>query len=154
MRYTGITVGDRNPLKRYLQRRRLRDAVSVLAHLDEDFSGDVLDFGGGSGELSKMLAARFPDARVFCYEPMPEIFEEAARNLAGLGSVTLISDRGELKGLRFGCVFCLEVFEHLPPRQTAKTIRAVDRLLKDGGVFVVGVPNEIFLPALSRASSG
>ena len=150
MRYTGITVGDRNPVKRYLQRRRLRDAVSVLAHSDGDFSGTILDFGGGSGELSKMLAARFPDARVFCYEPMPGIFEEARRNLAGLENIALVSDRVELKGLSFGCVFCLEVFEHLPPRQTARTVRVVDRLLEEDGLFVVGVPNEIFLPALVK----
>lgn len=102
LRYTGITVGDRNPVKRYLQRRRLRDAVSVLADSEGDFSGDVLDLGGGSGELSKMLATRFPNARVFCYEPVPGIFEEARRNLVGLDNVTLVSDRGELKGLSFG----------------------------------------------------
>ena len=150
LRYAGMTVGDRNPVKRYLQRRRLRDAVGVLAGLDGDFSGEVLDFGGGSGELSKMLAARFPGARVLCYEPMPGIFEEAARNLAGLGNVTLVSDRGDLEGLRFGCVFCLEVFEHLPPRQTARTIKTLNRLLGRDGVFVVGVPNEIFLPALVK----
>lgn len=150
LRYTGITLGDRNPVKRYLQRRRLRDAVSVLAGSEGDFSGDVLDLGGGSGELSKMLAARFPNARVLCYEPMPGIFEEARRNLVGLDNVTLVSDRGELKGLSFGCVFCLEVFEHLPPRQTARTVKVVDRLLKDDGLFIVGVPNEILLPALVK----
>ena len=150
MRYTGITVGDKNPVKRYLQRRRLRDAVSVLAHSDENFSGTILDFGGGSGELSKMLATRFPNAGVFCYEPMPGIFEEARRNLAGLDNVTLVSERVELKGLSFGCVFCLEVFEHLPARQTARTVRVVDRLLEEDGLFVVGVPNEIFLSALVK----
>ena len=150
MRYTGITVGDKNPVKRYLQRRRLRDAVSVLAYSDENFSGTILDFGGGSGELSKMLATRFPNAGVFCYEPMPGIFEEARRNLVGLENVTLVSDRAQLKGLSFGCVFCLEVFEHLPPRQTARTVRVVDRLLEEDGLFVVGVPNEIFLPALVK----
>ena len=150
LRYDEITTGDRNPIKRYLQRRRLHDAVSVLADLNGDFSGNVLDFGGGSGGLSKLLAAHFPGARVFCYEPAPDIFEEARRNLAGFENVVLVSDRRELKGLRFGCVFCLEVFEHLPPRQTAKTVRRVDRLLQNGGIFVVGVPNEVFLPALVK----
>ena len=83
-RYSDITVGDKNPARRYLQRRRLRDALSVLDGLGDDFAGSFLDFGGGSGELSKMLARRFPDAGVFCYEPMPGIFEEARRNLSDL----------------------------------------------------------------------
>ena len=142
-------MGDRNPIKRYLQRRRLRDAVSVLEDRDTDFSGRVLDFGGGSGELSRLVSRRFPNATVFCYEPMPGIFEEARRNLAGL-AVTLVSDRRELRRVKFDLVFCLEVFEHLPLRQTAKTVRVVDRLLGDEGLFVVGVPNEIFLPALAK----
>jgi SAM-dependent methyltransferase len=149
-RYSEITVGDRNPVKRFLQRRRLRDAISVLDGLDDHFSGSFLDFGGGSGELSKILASRFPKARVFCYEPMPDIFEEARQNLSELENVTLVSDRKELRGLAFEYVYCLEVFEHLPRRQTARTIRTVDRLLKENGVFVVGVPNELFVPALIK----
>ena len=149
-RYSEITIGDRNPVKRFLQRRRLHDAVSVLDGLDDHFTGNFLDFGGGSGELSKMLAGRFPGASVFCYEPMPAIFEEARQNLSGLENVTLVSGRKELRGLAFEYVFCLEVFEHLPHRQTARTIRTVDRLLKENGVFVVGVPNELYFPALIK----
>lgn len=148
--YSEITLGDKSPFKRYLQRRRLQDAVSVAEDLDEDFSGKVLDFGGGSGELSRLVARRFPDAHVFCYEPMPDIFEEARRNLASLKNVTLVSDRKELRGTKFDLVYCLEVFEHLPLRQTAKTVRVIDRLLEEGGLFVVGVPNEVFLPALVK----
>ncbi|HET7273474.1 MAG TPA: class I SAM-dependent methyltransferase [Rubrobacter sp.] len=149
-RYSEITIRDKNPVKRYLQRRRLRDAISVLDGLDEHFCGSFLDFGGGSGELSKILAKRYPSARVFCYEPMPGIFEEARQNLSELENVMLVSDRKELRGLAFEYVFCLEVFEHLPRRQTARTIKTVDRLLKENGVFVVGVPNELFVPAFIK----
>src|SRR5215210_5663892 len=46
-RYSDITVHDRNPVKSYLQRRRLRDALTVLDGLDEGFAGRFLDFGGG-----------------------------------------------------------------------------------------------------------
>ncbi len=69
--YSDITVRDRNPLKSYLQRRRLRDALSVLDGLDEGFAGKLLDFGAGSGELTRIIAGRFPRARVYCYEPAP-----------------------------------------------------------------------------------
>jgi len=146
-RYSGITVHDRNPVKSYLQRRRLRDALSVL---DEDFAGRVVDFGGGSGELSRILAASFPRAQVFCYEPAPELLEEARRNLSGFENVVLVPSLDKLEGLRFGYVFCLEVFEHLPRRQTARAVRAIRGLLARDGTAVVGVPNELFLPALVK----
>src|SRR5918998_2242640 len=146
-RYSGITVHDRNPVKSYLQRRRLRDALSVL---DEDLAGRILDFGGGSGELSRILAASFPRAHVFCYEPAPELLEEARWNLSGFENVVLVPSLDKLEGERFRYVFCLEVFEHLPRRETAQAIRAMRGLLARGGTAVVGVPNELFLPALVK----
>lgn len=149
-RYSDITVNAANPVKRYVQRRRLRDALSVLESSDRHFAGRVLDFGGGSGELTRLVAQRFPRAEVFCYEPAARIFEEARENLGGLENVTLVPALEELKGIHFDYVFCLEVFEHLPPRQTARTIRRIERRLKDGGTLVVGVPNELFLPALIK----
>jgi len=47
-------------------------------------------------------------------------------------------------------VFCLEVFEHLPRRETVHAIREIDRLLGREGTLVVGVPNELFIPALVK----
>lgn len=149
-KYADITLGDRNPVKRYLQKRRLEDAVSIVEDLYPGFAGTFLDFGGGDGALSALVAGRFPEAGVYCYEPAPSIFEEARQNLSRLDRVTLVSDRRDLRGTKFDLVFCLEVFEHLPARQTAKTVRIVGRLLADGGVFVVGVPNELFFPALVK----
>jgi SAM-dependent methyltransferase len=150
MNYSNITVRDKNPIKRYLQRRRLRDALSPLGALGERFAGRFLDFGAGSGELTKTIADRFPRAKVFCYEPAPDLFEEARQNLAGLDNVVLVSSLEELKGLKFRYVFCLEVFEHLPSRETRRAIRAINRLLSNKGIAVVGIPNELFLPALLK----
>jgi PPOX class probable F420-dependent enzyme len=149
-RYSDITVHDRNPVKSYLQRRRLRDALSVLDGLDEGFGGKLLDFGGGSGELTRIIAGRFPRAEAYCYEPAPDFLEEARQNLSGLENVVLVPSLEKLEGMRFRYVFCLEVFEHLPRRETVRAIRAINRLLTREGTAVVGVPNELFLPALFK----
>ncbi len=149
-RYSEITVRDRNPIKSYLQRRRLRDALGVLDGLDGHFGGRFLDFGGGSGELSRILAERFPRAEVFCYEPSPELLDEARQNLSGLQNVVFVPSLQEMRGNRFRYVFCLEVFEHLPRRETTKAVKAINRLLAREGIVVVGVPNELFLPALVK----
>jgi trans-aconitate methyltransferase len=129
-RYSDITFKDPSPIKRYVQRRRLTDALSVLG---ERFAGNVLDYGGGNGELTRMIAGRFPNARVVYYEPSPEMFAEG---------------KEDLKGARFDYVFCLEVFEHLPRGPTLKAIRTVNRLLTKGGLLIVGVPNEGYIMAL------
>ena len=148
--YSDITVRDRNSVKSYLQRRRLRDALSVLDSLDGDFAGELLDFGAGSGELTRIVAERFPRASVYCYEPAPDLLEEARRNLSGLENVVLVPSLEKLEGKKFRYVFCLEVFEHLPRRETARAIKAIRRLLGREGAAVVGVPNELFLPALVK----
>ena len=149
-RYSGITVHDRNPVKSYLQRRRLRDALSVLDGLEEGFAGRLLDFGGGSGELSRIIAGRFPRAEVYCYEPSPDLLEEARQNLSGFENVVFVPSLEKLEGTKFRYVFCLEVFEHLPRRETVRAIRAINRHLARDGTAVVGVPNELFLPALVK----
>jgi SAM-dependent methyltransferase len=47
-------------------------------------------------------------------------------------------------------VFCLEVLEHLPERETADALNEIARLLKPKGSAVIGVPHELFLPALIK----
>lgn len=150
MRYSEKTTNDRNPVKRFVQRRRLADALATLQHLDPGFSGHLLDFGAGGGELTGMLARRLPASNVVCYEPAPDLLEEAREGLAGLSNVELASSFEDLKGKRFGYAFCLEVFEHLPLQQTEQAIKRLNRLLTPGGTLVIGVPNELFVPALVK----
>jgi SAM-dependent methyltransferase len=49
-------------------------------------------------------------------------------------------------------VFCLEVFEHLPAEATEEAIEAIYRLSKPQGRVVIGVPHELFLPALFKGT--
>jgi SAM-dependent methyltransferase len=149
LRYSDITFEYPSPNKRYVQRKRLTDALSVLG---ECFTGSVLDYGGGNGELTRMIAERFPNAQVVCYEPAPEMFTEAKENLDGLGNVVLASSPEDLRGARFDYVFCLEVFEHLPRGPTLTAIRTINRLLRTSGVLIVGVPNELYIMALLKGA--
>jgi SAM-dependent methyltransferase len=150
LRYADLTVNDRNPVKRHLQRKRLAHGLAAVADLPASFGGRMLDFGCGDGELAKLLLMRFPNAGITCYEPAPAFRAQAADNLAGLEGVELTGDVTRLADHGFDIVFCLEVLEHLPERETGDLLDAVDRLLHPAGRFVVGVPNEIHLPALVR----
>ena len=84
---------------------------------------------------------------------------EIARHLgfpAGYGQSRFAIARGnafEAQVKADGCadlVFCTEVFEHLPPAETARALSEIGRILKPGGRLLVGVPVEIGPPALAK----
>lgn len=103
----------------------------------------------GNGELCKLLVDRFPEAEIFCYEPGKQMMEEAISNLENL-PVKIIGNVSDLAANYFDIIFCLEVFEHLPPPETAAAIDNISQTLKPSGYACIGVPNEIYLPALIK----
>ncbi|MFQ1866311.1 class I SAM-dependent methyltransferase, partial [Aeromonas veronii] len=59
----------------------------------------------------------------------------------------------DISGVDLGCVdivFCLEVFEHLPPDETNDALSKMYDLLKQEGVLIIGTPVEIGIPALYK----
>jgi SAM-dependent methyltransferase len=147
--YAAITFGDRNPVKRWLQRQRLVTAAE-LAGPRIGAPRVLCDFGAGNGELCKLLAERYQAARIICYEPAAQLLAEARENLK---SAARVEFRGDIHGVTPGtvdAVFCLEVFEHLPPEETDAALRAISSLLRPNGAIVIGVPVEIGLPALYK----
>ena len=148
--YDETTLRDRSAIKRWLQRRRLHDA---LACLDERMSPRVIiDFCGGCGELSKRLAARFPEASIYCYEPSSWYLEEARENFAGMERITLVPSVDLLPKGTCDLLYCNEVFEHFPPAETQQAIGQIVELLSPDGAAVIGVPIEIFIPALLKGA--
>jgi SAM-dependent methyltransferase len=146
--YADKTFSDRNPLKRYLQQRRLRDAMALVQGLADP--AVVVDFGAGNGEFCKYLVTRFPAAQVFCFEPHPGLLQQARENLAAHASVSFHSEFEELPIGQADLVFCLEVFEHLPTAESAQALARMVSLLGGTGHAVIGVPVEIGLPALYK----
>jgi SAM-dependent methyltransferase len=148
MSYAHLTRNDRNPLKRFLQRRRLQDALALLPPLRA--GATIVDFGAGDGETCKHLATRFPGARIVCYEPCQALRAEAIVNLRGVPHAAMAATVDALP--RGGCdlVLCTEVFEHLPPEQTEESLRTIHSLLRPEAAALIGVPLEVFLPALLK----
>ncbi len=141
--YAGLTRDDPNPLKRWLQRRRLDDALAMIPAGCSP--GVVVDYGAGDGELARRLAARFPAARVVAFEPAAE-FAAAAR--AG-GGVEVVETEAELPDAA-DLVICCEVFEHLPEREEAIALDRIGELVGRHGRLLVGAPVEVGPPALAK----
>lgn len=150
MSYARLTLQDPNALKRLLQRRRLRDALRALADVGADFDGQILDIGGGDGCFSRLLAERFPRARIVCYEPTPKLRSEAAENLKGTRNIELVGDLLAVSGTQFDAMYCLEVFEHLARRDLRRLLAQIADLLASSASFVVGVPNELHAMAAAK----
>jgi SAM-dependent methyltransferase len=144
--YARLTRDDPNPMKRWLQRRRLDDALRAAWPADP---ATIVDYGGGDGALTAMAHKRWPDAELICFEPAPQLAAEARTLLKGTGAEVVADSRRIPKGSA-ELVFCTEVFEHLPEAATLKALQEIDRILAPSGRLVVGVPVEIGPPALFK----
>lgn len=114
MTYAEHTIRDRNPVKRWLHRRRFFDSLHVLQGADEGQRLRVLDYGAGNGELVRQMAGAAPmEATIF--EPTPALMAEAKVNLAHLDAVTFVESLDAVEPATFDLVFCLEVFDQSPP---------------------------------------
>jgi SAM-dependent methyltransferase len=110
----------------------------------------ICDFGAGNGELCKLLAEQYEDAQLICYEPTPQLLIEARQNLSRVTNVELHQDTRSIPPETLDLLFCLEVFEHLPTEETVAAMQTILRLLRPGGIVIIGVPVEIGLPALYK----
>ncbi|WP_019141913.1 class I SAM-dependent methyltransferase [Noviherbaspirillum massiliense] len=148
MSYAEITFKDKNPVKRWLQRRRLVSAVQAVSRFKAP--AVVCDFGAGNGELCKLLSRKYPNARIICYEPVNDLLLQAKENLSSIPNVEFHANLGSIQRMSVDILFCLEVFEHLPLKETEDALQQIDDCLKDRGLAVFGVPIEIGLPALYK----
>jgi SAM-dependent methyltransferase len=145
MNYANFTRDDKNPVKRFLQRKRLQDALSLAIGCGP--LSRILDYGAGDGELSRLLALRLPDARIYCFEPYPPLREQAIANMRAVRNVEVMGTIDDLEPGSFDLVLCMEVFEHLPVPETEESLHRIRNLLGDSGVGLIGVPLETYLPA-------
>lgn len=149
MKYENITIKDPNLIKRYFHRRRFSDALRIFKNVLSTGLVHVLDYGGGDGELLRQMAA-YPSIRATIYEPTPTLMAEAKRKLSDREWVSFSEEVTTLKDETYDFVFCLEVFEHLPKKETDQALGEIRRLIKPKGLAIIGVPIEIYFPAIFK----
>ena len=150
MKYEDITFNDSNPIKRFLQRRRLITAIKLSKkQVNSTDNISICDFGAGNGELSKYLVENYKNPLITCYEPATEIYREAKQNLLNY-NVRITQKATHLQSNSFDIIFCLEVFEHLPSNVIKDTLNLFKNLLKKDGMLIIGIPIEIGIPAIYK----
>lgn len=129
-----------SPLVRYVERKRVRRILALLAPR----AGDrVLEIGCGAGNI----LAQVPSARRFGMDLAESLLAKAARRLERHGALV----QGDAEHLPFRDrawerVYCSEVLEHLPSPGAA--LAEMHRIVARGGVAVVSVPNERLINGL------
>lgn len=152
MAYSDITTNDPNFVKRWVQRRRISDAYSVFRFLNSPLEKlEILDFGAGDGQLAERIVN---DPGIICrisvFEPSADLMMEAKSRLSRFENVNFVDRTSTVEEGRYDIIFCMEVFEHLPEKEKWDALKEIHRLLKPSGIAVIGVPHEIFLPALLK----
>ena len=67
-----------------VRRSRLRPAVDLLARVPPIEAAEVLDLGCGPGNVTRLLAERWPEARVVGIDSSPEMLDKARADLPDL----------------------------------------------------------------------
>ena len=148
MNYADITLNDPNAIKRYLQRSRFQSALKLYPVTDS--TTKVLDFGGGDGELCLRLNRINKGTSYICYEPSQGMYKQALQKLSDSDDIDLVDSLTSIAKGSMDVIYSLEVFEHLPVKESEEALNNIYALLKPGGTLVMGVPNELFLPALYK----
>ncbi len=129
-----------SPLIRYIERKRVRRILALLAVRPGD---RVLEIGCGAGNI----LAQVPNARRYGIDLAESLLAKAARRLMKPGTLV----QGDAEHLPFRDrawerVYCSEVLEHIP--SPAAALAEMRRIIAGGGVAVVSVPNERLINAL------
>lgn len=112
-------------------------------------SGDHLDVGSGTGELLRLVRARYPFRSYGCD------YTDALFSVPGTEIQTVDLNREPLPygDHRFALVTCIETVEHLENFRTV--VREIYRVLQPGGVAIFSTPNILNLRSRLRyLSSG
>ncbi|MEJ2050668.1 MAG: class I SAM-dependent methyltransferase [Calditrichota bacterium] len=149
-RYADLTVNDRNPIKRNLQRIRIRHALKPLKNLPSDYTGSILDFGAGDAYLSHQIATIYPHANIIAFEPSGELRQQALENIENHSNITIHEKLDNQTFNKFDYIFCLEVMEHLPQREMDIALEQLREVSTGSTKILFGVPNEIYLAAFLK----
>ncbi len=134
------------PSHRFVIADRERFIIGVISeyyrtHYSQKLS--ILDAGCGDGVFLEKIANKIKDALIYGIDYNPVRVERAVSLLKDKENVNVAS--GDVSNLSFcdeffDVILLNQVLEHIPDDE--KTLRELYRVLKSGGVLIVGVPNE------------
>lgn len=126
-----------------------RDKLSLPAILVDDLvlkladagpQGNLLDFGSGSGTLTRLLAAR--GRRVTAYEPNKPMQDVMLKQTSSvlMERVTPVSDLADIAGT-FETILCINVVDHL--LDVYSTFQMFRKMIAPNGNVIICIPHPL-----------
>jgi SAM-dependent methyltransferase len=140
-----IPYTHKNPLVRWVFWQRLETMVALAGPLR---TRRVLDFGAGSGVLTRDLSARFERVDSVDLHTDSLAWVKRRFGLENVSITTLDGSKLPFDDASFDAVFAADVLEHFEDRRPA--LREIRRVLKPGGLFIASGPTENFLYVVAR----
>lgn len=119
--------------------------LGCLARAGVPSAASVLDYGCGTGSLTRLLCGRF--AFVGAFDPSAESAKVAGEQAP---SATVYADETAIPGARFDAAVLSGVLHHVPPAERPRVVQTVVSKLKPGGQLFVFEHNP-FNPLTRRA---
>ena len=133
----------KNPIAKVLMNGFLRSFRDLLEMNVEVKT--ILEAGAGEGYLTKIVAEKYPSARIYAGDIEDEMNRIAKKDLASYKNVMIQKENVQdlsYKKETFDLVICCEVLEHVP--EPEKALKSIHHVLKKGGNALLSVPHEPF----------
>jgi len=131
----------KNPIAKVLMNGFLRSFRDLLEMNVEVKT--ILEAGAGEGYLTKIVAEKYPSARIYAGDIEDEMNRIAKKDLASYKNVMIQKENVQdlsYKKETFDLVICCEVLEHVP--EPEKALKSIHHVLKKGGNALLSVPHE------------
>ena len=123
---------------------RFRPAMDLLARVGVEAPEAVFDLGCGAGNVTRLLAQRWPDARIVGVDDSPEMLTQAAREAPGIAwrcqSIATWTPEPAVD-----VIYSNAALHWLPDHQTL--FPRLMRCLAPGGVLAVQMPRNFSEPS-------
>ena len=146
MNYTGLTVGNKNFIKRFSHFRRFKLTSEFVSKYN---SNKVLDYGAGDGELFKYIK-RSKRKNFYFFEPNILMVKQLRKNLKKYKVNKVFINSSKIFKNYFDLIFINEVFEHVNIKEQKKIIKNLRKISIKNSTFVISVPIEVGISSLLK----
>ena len=106
-------------------------------------SENILDFGSGGGNASKLIAERIPGGHLTCLEPSTCWIKRLRKRLRKFKNVTFINtyiENADIPENSFDVILIHHVLHDIHPKKRAGVVKQLSRILKPGGKIYIREP--------------
>ena len=139
MNYNGLTISNKNFIKRFSHSQRYLYASRLISKYKPN---KVLDYGAGNSEMFKYVKKSL-QKKIFFFEPNKVMAEQLKSNLKKFKKNKIFFNSSKIFRNYFDLICINEVFEHLNLKEQKKLIKNLKKISIKNCTFLISVPIEV-----------